>query len=247
MFRMPPGARGVEPLAFEGVRGRRTPLPSPFTNLVGVSAPGAAIPDASVAAVFDAFAGRGMPFGWLVGPHSPDGLGARLEARGLRRAEEFSGLALSDLARPIPASDAVTVREVGRGQRDAFAALLSRAYGLPPETVAFLCEILYFADSEVKARNYLARVDGVADPVAAASTIDAPDDPIVVLAGSAVLEAHRGHGIYRTLVRHRLDDARREGTRAAVIQAVRSTSAPICRALGFEEVCSQTLYAWSPG
>ena len=112
--------------------------------------------------------------------------------------------------------------------------------------VSFLCEILYFAEAEVRARNYFASVDDLTGPVAAASTIYDPSDPVVILAGSAVLEEHRGRGIYRSLVRRRLEDVRRDGIEAAVIQAVRSTSAPICRSLGFEEVSSQELYAWSP-
>jgi GNAT superfamily N-acetyltransferase len=246
MFRTPAGARGVVPLSFEGVRGRRTPLPTPFTNLVGVAGPSVEVPDASITAVIEEFGGHEAPFGWLVGPNSPEGLAARLEDQGMVRAEEFAGLALTDLGRDIPGSAAVSIREAGKEDEEQFAELLSRAFGLPPEMVAFLCEILYFAEKDVRARNYFAYVDGVAEPVAAACTIYDPNDPFVVLAGSAVVEEHRGRGIYRSLVRRRLEDVRAEGIEAAVIQAVRSTSAPICRSLGFEEVCAQELYAWSP-
>ncbi len=246
MFRTPRGARGVVPLAFDGVRGRRTPLPTPFTNLVGAAGPGTEVRDTSIDAVLGEFRNRGAAFGWLIGPHSPNGLAARLEERGMVRAEEFSGMALTDLGRDIPASEQVSIREVGKQDEALFAELLSRAFGLPAEMVSFLCEILYFAEADLRARNYVAHLAGVGEPVAAASTLYDPNEPIVVLAGSAVLEAHRGRGIYRSLVRRRLEDVRREGIEAAVIQAVRSTSAPICRSLGFAEVCSQELYAWSP-
>ncbi len=101
MFRTPRGAPGVEPLSFPGVRGRRTPLSTPFTNLVGVARPNAEVPDDSIAAVFDEFRSRELSFGWLLGPNSPDGLAERLEQRGMVRAEEFSGLALTDLEREI--------------------------------------------------------------------------------------------------------------------------------------------------
>ena len=246
MFGTPPGARGVVRLSFEGLRGRRTPLPTPFTNLVGVTGPNTQVPDESIAAAFEEFRSHGMPFGWLVGPNSPAGLAARLKERGMVRAEEFSGLVLTDLGRDIPGSEQISVREIGREDEAQFAELLSRAFGLPAEMVSFLCEILYFAETEVRARNYFAWIDGVPGPVAAASTIYDPNDPIVVLAGSAVLEEHRGQGVYRSLVRRRLEDVRQERIEAAVIQAARSTSAPICRSLGFEEVCSQELYAWNP-
>ncbi len=123
MLRTPRGSRGVVDLAYQGVRGRRTPLATPFTNLVGMAGPNRAVPDESIDAVCREFCERGLSFGWLLGPNSPKGLAARLVERGMVRAE---------------------------------------------------------------------------------------------------------------------------GIEAAVIQAVRSTSAPICRSLGFEEVCSQELYAWSP-
>ena len=246
MFRTPRGARGVAPVSFEGVRGRISPLPTSFTNLVGASGPNARITDESIAGVFEEFRRREAPFGWLIGPNSPDGLASRLEERGMVCVEQFAGLVLTDLGREIPASPRVSIRELGRGDEEQFAELLSRAFGLPPEMVAFLCEILYFAEAEIRARNYFAYLEGVPEPVAAASTIYDPVEPFVVLAGSAVLEEHRGRGVYRTLVRRRLDDVRSEGIEAAVIQAVRSTSAPICRSLGFEEICSQELYAWAP-
>jgi len=50
----------------------------------------------------------------------------------------------------------------------------------------------------------------------------------------------------RGTISHASGVGRGEGIEAAVIQAVRSTSAPLCWSLGFEEVCSQKLYAWSP-
>jgi GNAT superfamily N-acetyltransferase len=246
MFRTPRGARSVVPLAFDGVRGRLTPLPTPFTNLVGVSGPDEHVPDESIVAVLEEFRGRGLPFGWLVGPNSPDGLAKRLETRGMARVEEFSGLVLTDLERNVPVPEDVTVTEARPEDEARFAELLSRAFGLPLEMVAFLCEILFFAGSEVRARNYFAFLDGVDEAVGAASSIDDPNDPIVIFAGSAVLEKHRGRGVYRALVRRRIEDVRGEGIEAVVIQAVRATSAPICRSLGFEEVCAQELYAWSP-
>jgi predicted GNAT family acetyltransferase len=54
----------------------------------------------------------------------------------------------------------------------------------------------------------------------------------------------RGRGIYSALVAKRLTDARGVGRRAAVLQAVRSTSAPSGAKLGFREVCELEFYAW---
>jgi hypothetical protein len=56
----------------------------------------------------------------------------------------------------------------------------------------------------------------------------------------------RGHGVYSALVKRRLADARADGREAAVIQADRDTSAPICAKLGFRELCSMEVFAWMP-
>jgi hypothetical protein len=246
MFETPREERGVVSLAIKGLRGRRTPLATPFTNLVGVQGPGVEVPEASIDAAFAEFASRGLAFGWLVGPHSPPGLAERLASRGMVQVEQFRGLFLSAGKTDVPAPAEVSVREVGREQQDQFATLLSRAYGLPEEMVQFLCEILYFAGSEVRVSNYFAYIEGVEGPVGTASTLYSSKEPIAILAGSAILKAHRGRGAYRSLVRQRLQDIQREGIDTTVIQAAQSTSAPICRSLGFQEVCTQVLYAWEP-
>ena len=63
----------------------------------------------------------------------------------------------------------------------------------------------------------------------------------------ATLSEYRGKGVYTALMAKRLADARALGMEAAVLQADRTTSAPICANLGFEEVCSLDLYAWGNG
>jgi len=73
-----------------------------------------------------------------------------------------------------------------------------------------------------------------------------PHQPIVVLFCAATLEAYRGQGVYTSLVARRLADAHSDGAQAAVIQAVRTTSAPICQKLGFVEMCGLEWYAWFP-
>jgi hypothetical protein len=47
-------------------------------------------------------------------------------------------------------------------------------------------------------------------------------------------------------VAHRLADARTFGAEAAVIQAVRNTSAPICERLGFVELGGFEFFEWQP-
>ena len=244
MFRMPSGVDDVTDLHFDGVRGRATPISTPYTNLVGVDGTGAEIADETIDRVIGTFRQRNQMCGWLIGPRTSTELPEQLEAKGFSKAEEFAGLALTNLERPEAAHDGITVREAGSEDEQQFASLLTAAFGLPPEMVTYLCRVLYFAETEISARNYFAFRHGVDEPIGVASTIGDPNAPIVILGGSAVLEAHRGNGVYKALVDRRLADAKAEGIEAVVIQAVRSTSAPICRTLGFEEICGQSLYAW---
>ena len=246
MFWTPPGARGITLVEMSGVAGRFSPISMPYTNLFA-HAPGATeVPDASLDALLKRCRSEGRAMGWLLGPNSPAGLKVQLQQRGLTRFEEFAGLVLEDLERPLTTPDDLEVREVLPGEQGRFADVLTRAFGLPAEMTTYLCDIVYFADALPRARNYFVFRHGNPSPLGVASTLYDPDHPFIVLGGSAILAEHRGHGAYRAMVRRRLEDARKEGIVAAVIQAVRATSAPICRNLGFEEICAQELYAWMP-
>jgi hypothetical protein len=97
----------------------------------------------------------------------------------------------------------------------------------------------------VKSRGYFAYLDG-ASPVAWSYLVYLAGSPIVLLGGAATLAEARGKGIYSALVKRRLADARGDGREAAVIQADRDTSAPICAKLGFRELCSLEVYGWMP-
>jgi GNAT superfamily N-acetyltransferase len=96
-------------------------------------------------------------------------------------------------------------------------------------------------------RHYLAFLDGVERPVSVASMFPFPTSTIAVMQGAATLSEYRGKGVYTALMAKRLADARALGMEAAILQADRRTSAPICANLGFEEVCSIDLYVWENG
>lgn len=246
MLRMPASHPAVEPLRFPGLRGQRVAITAtPLTNLVGVAAPGTVVDRPLIRAVRQEFASLGLPFGWLVGPYSPDGLGELLETEGMALMAQFSGMHSNDPT-PIDVPAGVEVREVGPDDQPLFREVLREAFGLPMDVARFMCEALYFNQAERPCRNYLAWLDGVHAPVGAASSVYEAEAPVVHLAGAAVLEEHRRRGAYHGLVARRQADSRSDGVTTFVIQALRNTSAPICRSLGFEEVCAQSLYAWSP-
>jgi len=241
-----PSVSGLsEDLGIKGVRGRVTDLSHPLANLVGMANIPPEDVDATLKMVRNRYSRGRKGYGWVTGPLTrPHDLGDRLVASGLKKADELAGMALTDLAVPISVDPRIEVREGTLHEAQAASAMMGRAYDMPEEVARFFNVLLAMTDGMVKNRGYFAYVDGGTEPVGWSYLVYLPDSPIVLLGGAATLPEHRGHGIYSALVAKRLADARADGRTAAVIQAVRSTSAPIAAKLGFREICSLEFYAW---
>lgn len=241
----PPVSGLSEDLGVKGVRGRVTDLSHPLANIVGMANIATEDVPATLKMVRNRYSGGRKAYGWVTGPLTrPHDLGERLVASGLVKADELAGMVLTDLAVPIAVDPAIEVREATLHEAQAASAMMARAYGMPEEVARFFNVLLAMVDGKVQNRGYFAFVDGGAEPVAWSYLVYLPDSPIVLLGGAATLPEHRGRGIYSALVAKRLADARGDGRTAAVIQAVRSTSAPIAARLGFREVCGLEFYAW---
>lgn len=241
----PPVSGLSEDLAIKGVRGRVTDLSHPLANLVGMADIAPDEVDATLKMVRNRYSRGRKGYGWVTGPLTrPHDLGERLVASGLTKADEMAGMALTDLAVPIAVDPSIEVREATLHEAQASSEMMARAYDMPEEVARFFNVLLAMTDSKVRNRGYFAFVDGGTEPVGWSYLVYLPDSPIVLLGGAATLPEHRGRGIYSALVAKRLADARADGRTAAVIQAVRSTSAPIAAKLGFREVCGLEFYAW---
>ncbi|MGH2491048.1 MAG: GNAT family N-acetyltransferase [Candidatus Limnocylindria bacterium] len=240
----PPVSGLSEDLGVKGVRGRVTDLSHPLANLVGMADIAPENVDATLKMVRSRYSGGRKAYGWVTGPLTrPHDLGQRLVAAGLKKADEMAGMALTDLDTSIAVDPKVEIREATLHEAQAASEMMARAYGMPEEVARFFNVLLAMTDSKVKNCGYFAYVDGGDQPVGWSYLVYLPDSPIVLLGGAATLPEHRGRGIYSALVAKRLADARAEGRRAAVIQAVRSTSAPIAAKLGFREVGALEFYA----
>lgn len=241
----PPVSGLSEDLNVKGVRGRVTDLSNPLANLVGMADVSPENVDATLKMVRSRYSGGRKAYGWVTGPLTrPHDLGERLIGAGLKKADEMAGMALTDLDTPINVDPTIEIREATLHEAQAASEMMARAYGIPEDVARFFNVLLAMTDSKVKNRGYFAYVDGGDQPVGWSYLVYLPDSPIVLLGGAATLPEHRGRGIYSALVAKRLADAREDGRRAAVIQAVRSTSAPIASKLGFREVCGLEFYSW---
>ena len=237
----------VEWLHIPGLRGRITAVSDFFGNLVGAATLDSENVDQTIQQVFNLFTSQNKEFGWIIGPSSsPTDLTARLLRLGMELDVEMAGMVLTDLNVPIPVNPAVHIREATHADLEPASRLLAPALGIGFDGAHVVTESLLLSPSSLYRRVYLAFLPKVDEPVAYASTVYLPDQPIAVLYCAATAEAYRGYGIYTSLVARRLADARRDGVQAVVIQAVRQTSAPICSKLGFTELCSMEWYNWFP-
>jgi len=228
---------------FSGLRAHATPkISHPFSNLVGVSTLSEANADAVITQVQDFFAKRNHIFGWWLNPSStPSDLVKRLEAAGFTKVVEQAGQVLTNMGLEIKVNPAVTVRRATPEDRDDLVRLYTVAYPIPEALATLIADQMLLIAG---ASHYLAFLDGVKEPVSVASMYPFPNSTVAVMQGAATLTDYRGRGIYSALMAKRLTDARAMGMEAAILQADRKTSAPICANLGFEEVCSIDMYSW---
>ncbi len=231
-------------LGVPGVQGRVTALSHPLANLVGMARLDEETADATIDRVTSRFAREHRAFGWVVGPGTtPIDLKRRLQRSGMDTIAHLAGMALDDLDTQVAVNPAVRIREITPAEAAAEKEMMGRAYGMPEDVAEMFTRLL--ASGGIQSRGYFAYL-GDERPVAWSYLVYLPGSPIVLLGGAATLPESRGKGVYSALVKRRLDDARADGREAAVIQADRDTSAPICAKLGFRELCSLEVLAWSP-
>jgi hypothetical protein len=244
LFAYAPIAGLTADLGEKGLHGRVTELSHPLANLCGLAELKDADADATIARVKRRFEKDRKAFGWVTGPNTrPRDLERRLRGAGLQPIAHLAGMSAPvDLA--VNASSAVRIKEVSAEEQSRETDMMGRAYGMPPEIAALFVRLVS-GSPNLKSRAYFASING-GPPVAWSYLVYLPSSPIVLLGGAATLPEARGKGIYSALVKRRLDDARRDGREAAVIQADRDTSAPICARLGFRELCSLEVYGWLP-
>jgi GNAT superfamily N-acetyltransferase len=245
LFAYAPLAGLSTPLGIKGMKGRVTPLSHPLANLVGMAQLAEADTAPTIDAVKARFAKERKAFGWVTGPLTrPPDLGQRLGAAGLQPIAHLAGMA-APVDLKVHANTDVKIREVNPEEQSRETDMMGRAYGMPPEVAALFVRLVSESPG-IKSRGYFAYLDGSPAPVAWSYLVYLSASPVVLLGGAATLAEARGKGIYSALVKRRLEDAQRDGREAAVIQADRDTSAPICAKLGFRELCSLEVYAWSP-
>jgi len=174
------------------------------------------------------------PFHWHVGPSSsPADLADRLIRRGLVVAVRPRMMTI-ELPLPAgwPTNDAVRIAEV---RDEAIARLsLELAHHNANDIARMLPErMAYITAPWRRGAMMVAYVGDV--PVANAAWRYSSDGRCVYLTGAETVEAHRGRGIYKTLIAYRAATAHARGCKVAAVLANSETSAPILARRGFAD------------
>jgi hypothetical protein len=134
----------------------------------------------------------------------------------------------------------VTVEELTQANLEEYAQTNCDAWGQPADQAAKTRDSIRrdFANPNISYRSFLARFNGSPAATGMLRVVNGSG----YLLGGACRPEFRGRGLYRGLVAHRLAVLKREGVKMTLILARSSTSAPICRKLGFQVACECRSY-----
>ncbi len=254
----PAESRFLRYLDVPGVTASMGPGPEPAENRVGCSDLDADMADETVRLLGARYGAAGRGARWFVTLRTrPSDLAEGLARAGWQRNEhaDLLGMAIPldhdgvpgperDEDEPHVVASSVedrVVRRVGIGDLRRHVDVLASGFGTSTqEWLGTLDMLSAGALPGCRFEHYLAYEGGV--PIGFGSSLVDDTRRVTLLGGSAVVREARGRGHYRALVRARLDDARADGSVAAVVQANPATSAPILQRLGFTLVVAISAY-----
>ena len=186
----------------------------------------------------------GIPVKWCVGPWTePSDFGARLERRGFV-SWEVRGMGC-DAALPLAASREVQMHEVVTdADVDEYLGAMMQGWSVPADQHALFRQSIEDErrGESSAAHLWVARIGGRT----AGTTGLLMRRDYGYFVGAQVLDWARGAGVYRALLRARLDRLLELGVDLAVTQARESTSAPMLAHLGFTTLLRSRCYLLEP-
>lgn len=229
-------------LSIEGLQGFEVPNHSnEWSNFIGAARLTPENADKTIQQVYDLFASQNRTFGWMLDSDStPDDLAQRLQKKGLKKIGSYAGMVLTDMDIEIKTNPAIIIRKAELTDLPDIEALMEEGFGTGDDNSA---EYEYSL-SQPDHFFYLAYVEGVKQAVALGRMFYFPDTSVVVMQDAVTSAPYRGLGIYSSLMAKRIEIAKHDGMQAAVMQADRTSSAPICAKIGFQEISNLDFYIW---
>ncbi len=178
----------------------------------------------------------GIRFRWTLGPDArPLDLAERLASRGLQCTPGYA--VARPLDPPVDHDPAITVKPVDARNLDELTGLIAVGWEVHPASVHAYHRACLL-DPAQRQPMFVAYLDG--QPVGAAAYFAL--ERSAYLRGGVVLPSARGRGVYRALVAARIEHARRRRLSLVTSQAHADSSYPILQHLGFETVCSLSMF-----
>lgn len=229
-------------LSFTGLQAFEVPgCSNPWANFIGAARLHPDNADQVIQEVYQYFASQTRSFGWMLDSAStPSDLAMRLEKAGLRKVGSYAGMALTNLNISIRTNTAIQIRKAQPADLPDIVALMDEAFASGEDNR----DLYEYSLTQADQFFFMAHVEGVERAVALGRMFYYPDSAIAVMQDAVTTVAYRGQGIYSTLMAKRLEVARDDGKLAAVMQADRETSAPICARMGFQEISNLDFYVW---
>jgi GNAT superfamily N-acetyltransferase len=226
-----------------------TGLKSPLANRVVKACFNEEDAEQKIKEILEFFEKRGVPFSWWIGPGScPSNLVDLLSAAGLKPAEHYEGTVLS-LDQPLEVRNLPDVDIVeAETEQDVreLVAVNASVWGYGENDIARMIQerLDYLNHSGRRGGFLLARIGGKA--VATAGYRFSQTGDAIYLTGASTLPEYRNRGIFKILVKKRIDMARKRGAKVAICLARQGKSAPILKKLGFQSHCMIPVFHLNP-
>jgi GNAT superfamily N-acetyltransferase len=223
-----------------------TGIPHPmFNGVFGATLPCDGV-EAAIEEAMAPFKAHHVPMCWWTGPSTrPADLGERLEAHGLRRAEDLPGMAmdLAALNDALPEPSGLAIEPVtGQETLKEFVDLFAYGFRFSDRVrdALFDCELALGFGPRLPWRRYLGRLSG--ELVAISGMFLGA--PVAVIECVATLPGARRQGVGTAMTRAPLREARAIGYRVGVLTAT-PMGCGVYRRLGFHPYCDFVTYAWA--
>ena len=235
----------LELITVDGASGWTSPNPHPVLSLLRWTT---SDQDAAAVALGEAlafFQDKLCGFDWMTGPKTGH-LAPLLYERGFLKHPLEVAAMTSTFSSSItePQLDGLQILKVEDVTDPRISSVMAKGFDVPDD-VGLIYHNAYVTPSDLQKTDVYAAYEAGSDtPVAVGylSYIGAERD--VLLRVSSTLESHRGRGLYRAMVLHRLREAAHAGRSQAFVQSYSPSSKNALADLGFKQAGVLHLHRW---
>ncbi|MHA2168387.1 MAG: GNAT family N-acetyltransferase [Candidatus Kariarchaeaceae archaeon] len=212
-----------------------------FDDFLNNFAHTADIPNEEVNSIIDKvvnyFSDQNKQFSWVIGPYEkPNNLKDILLNSGFSLVADSAAMVFTHMDRKFDINPDVKVRQASfeEMKQDKIINMIAESFDFPKEAIRGVIsasEIMH--EGGMLNTQYLAYWKDEPEPVAWGAIYYYPDRPECLLGGAATREEYRKRGFYTALLSERVKNARERGRKALIIEAAKSTSAPVVKKHGF--------------